>query len=371
MKKLIILLAVILLVIIVVIFSGKDSRTSVSETAVGIAWNCDSDDEIRLSDIADTVSLLPLETTKQSLIGEVSKLVSGKDAFYILDKNYMSGIFVFKSQTGQFVCRIGKVGNGPGEYNRIDDFSLDENQQVIYALCDKNKIITYTLSGDLVAEQTLPFFASAMEFWNETFYFVVNDKDNSNLIVTDKNLKVVSSYFPNSEYGNKQRVLVHPFQKTENGVYYRRFLDNNMYKINQKGELSLAYKIDLGANSFSLDEAKSLTLEEMKEKLKSSRCHIKYFTENSQYALIVFHDNNIPYLSVYDKREGTSKTSSLELPIDNFLGMEYVLPEYVSSNDEFIVVVAPEQANELASRVDMPHVSEDSNPVLYILHAKK
>ena len=144
-----------------------------------------------------------------------------------------------------------------------------------------------------------------------------------------------------------------------------------MYKINQKGELSLAYKIDLGTNSFSLDEAKSLTLEEMKEKLKSSRCHIKYFTENSQYALIVFHDNNIPYLSVYDKREGTSKTSSLELPIDNFLGMEYVLPEYVSSNDEFIVVTAPEQANELASKVDMPHVSEDSNPVLYILHAKK
>ena len=99
----------------------------------------------------------------------------------------------------------------------------------------------------------------------------------------------------------------------------------------------------------------------------------RVLVENNDESLSAVEDPESYLQQVEDDSswEGTSKTSSLELPIDNFLGMEYVLPEYVSSNDEFIVVVAPEQANELASKVDMPHVSEDSNPVLYILHAKK
>ena len=220
-KKIILLfIAIAILFVLGGIFClKKNTQTSPIQSNKAILWDCDSNDKILLSEMADTFSLLPLETIDRSLMGEISKLVFSGDSFYVLDRNYMSAIFSFNTQTGKFIEKIGAIGNGPGEYNRIYDFSIDEKNQVIYVLGNKEKIMTYTLSGEFKTEKKLPFYATALEAFDDKFCFVCEDEERNNLIVTDKDLHIISSYFPNKQYGNNLRILIHPFQKTDSGVF--------------------------------------------------------------------------------------------------------------------------------------------------------
>ena len=275
------------------------------ETSADISvfqWTCEDEADFRLSEIIDSVSFIPIETNNDVLIGEINKLVFHDNFLYILDSNYTTTLYIFDSQTGQFIQKIRKIGNGPGEYNTIQDFSINEKEGCIYLLCDKEKVFTYTLSGEFISEGKLPFYATAIEFFNDKFCFVCEDDDKGNLIVTDRKYNIESSHFPNKEYGDNMRILVHPFQKTKKGILYRRFLDNNIYRIDSRGEISLLYQINLGTNLLEIDNVKSFTSAELKFEMKYKRCHIKYFTENDNHSIIYFFDKNEPYISVYNKK---------------------------------------------------------------------
>lgn len=104
-KKIILLfIAIAILFVLGGIFClKKNTQTSPIQSNKAILWDCDSNDKILLSEMADTFSLLPLETIDRSLMGEISKLVFSGDSFYVLDRNYMSAIFSFNTQTGKFI----------------------------------------------------------------------------------------------------------------------------------------------------------------------------------------------------------------------------------------------------------------------------
>ena len=78
--------------------------------------------EISISDIYKSIKIIPLEKTKESLIGGIYKLIAWEQKFYVLDKSTQS-IFIFDN-TGHFLNKIAKHGNGPGEYYSIDDFEI-------------------------------------------------------------------------------------------------------------------------------------------------------------------------------------------------------------------------------------------------------
>ena len=154
---------------------------------------------------------------------------------------------------------------------------------------------------------------------------------------------------------------------------YRRFLDNNIYRIDSKGEISLLYQINLGTNSLEIDNVKSFTNEELKSEMKYKRCHIKYFTENDHYAIIYFFDKNEPYISVYNKKSQKAKTSLLESVTDDLGHKKLPLLEYVSNQNDFVVILQPTEINDATPLKEniKESISEDANPILYILHAKK
>lgn len=370
-KKIIFAIAVLSLIILVIFLSKKEHQVEI-QTTDAILWDCENETDIHLSEIIDSTSFIPIETNENALIGEISKLTFYNNFFFILDCNYTATLYVFESNTGKFVRKIGRIGSGPGEYNRIYDFSIDEKEKIIYLLCDKEKVISYTLSGLFIAETKISFYATAIEFFNDKFHFVCEDDNKDNLIITDKKYNIISSYFPNKEYGENGRILVHPFQKTKKGILYRRFLDNNIYKINANGEVSLLYQIDLGTNLLKIDNIKSLTPTELKSELKQKRCHIKYFVENDNYAIIYFFDKNKPYVSIYNKNSKEVKTSLLQSVTDNFIHKKFPLFEYISDQNDFIIILQPNEINDAVPLKNniKESISEDSNPILYILHSK-
>ena len=91
--------------------------------------------------------IIPLETTDESIIGEINKLEIVHDTLYILDDD-QDMIFLF-DKTGKYITRIADIGRGPQEYLGIKDFHIDDS--IIYVAADQNqKIFCYNLQGDFL-----------------------------------------------------------------------------------------------------------------------------------------------------------------------------------------------------------------------------
>lgn len=331
-----------------------------------------SDETFKLSDIASSFSIIPLETNDSCLIGEISKLDFFNEKIFVLDKIYSARLFVF-SKDGRFLYDIGRRGAAPNEYIQINDFSIDRKKNIIYVLCDKKKVFSYTLSGQYIGQIELNFFADAMENKDDSFYFVCDQVKRGNLIVTDMKGNVKYEDFANEQMGENLLMLIHPFLLRDSLLLYRRYLDNNIYKI-CPDKPRVTYKVDFGKNSIELNDLKNLSHQKVKNKLAYSRGKIKYFIENQDYMQILFFDSNVPCISIYDKKKSINGVYFFKNYIDDLSGLSSPLFEFVTEQDEFVAVIQPSVIGEIDKLTEMGQaifktvdLSDDNNPILYIV----
>ena len=98
---------------------------------------------ILLSQIADDIEYIPLETTNECLLdGTLRNIVITEKEIFIFD--YNKG-YRF-TRNGKFINSIGKKGQGPGEYIRPMDMAVDTVNQWVYFM-DRIGIVTYDYSG--------------------------------------------------------------------------------------------------------------------------------------------------------------------------------------------------------------------------------
>lgn len=339
--------------------------------------NCSkiTDDTFKLSDIASSFSIIPLETNDSCLIGEISKLEFFNENIFVLDKTYSARLFVF-SKNGKFLYDIGKRGTAPDEYIQINDFSISRKKNLIYVLCDKKKVFSYSLSGQYMGQIALDLSADAMEYQDDSFYFICDQVKRGNLIVTDMKGNVKYEDFANEHMGENLFMLIHPFLRRDSTLLYRRYLDNNIYEIDSD-KSTVRYKVDFGKNKIELDDLKDIPHQKVKDKLTYSRGKIKYLVENKDYMQAVFFDNNMPCISVYDKKNTINNVYFFKNYIDDLSGLPSPLFEFVTERNEFVAVIQPSIIREMDDLTEMGQmvfrnvdVSDDSNPILYIIKTK-
>lgn len=362
--------------IFAILSSCSKHRSVMSEDkALDIDCSEIADKAFNLSEIVSSFSIIPLETNDTCLIGEVSKLEFYKDEILILDKIYSDRLFVFNKE-GKYLRDIGRRGAGPDEYMQINDFSIDKKNNIIYVLCDKKKVFFYSLSGQYMGRTDVDFFADAMEYKDNRFYFLCDRMNRGNLIVTDMKGTIKYEDFPNEQMGDNLLMLIHPFLQRDSTLLYTRYLDNNIYEIHLDTS-KVAYKVNFGKDEIAFDDLKDIPHQKVKDKLAHSRGKIKYLIENKDYMQMLFFDNNIPCIAVYNKRNRTNSVHFFKNYIDDLTGLPSSLFEYVTERDEFVAVVQPsivgeienltEKGQEVFKSVDM---SEDSNPILYLVKTK-
>ena len=71
--------------------------------------------ELPFSAFVDTIELIPLETTEDNLIGEITRVIFNNGKYYIRSTNGMQNpkLFVF-NENGKYIQKISKQGVGPG-----------------------------------------------------------------------------------------------------------------------------------------------------------------------------------------------------------------------------------------------------------------
>ena len=135
----------------------KDKKNMESDI---ITVNLDERDEISTKDLFSEIQLIPLETTPESLIRNITQIKFFEDRYYIHDYS-RSQIFVFDRE-GHFQFALKDKGNRPGEYLILTDFAIDTTRRNLVVLCAvSNALFFYDLGGKFIEKKKLPEIAGA------------------------------------------------------------------------------------------------------------------------------------------------------------------------------------------------------------------
>ena len=154
-----------------------------------------------LSEIAEEITAIELELTNESLINSsyIKGVIASEDNLIIADLNK---VFVF-SKDGKFIRSIGSRGQGPGEYNYIQNMAIDEKNKRLFIISSPDrKIITYDLNGNSSKGISAPWgYPEGINYINEELW-ILCDKfaedsnglySNTALYRLDDDLRAVDS----------------------------------------------------------------------------------------------------------------------------------------------------------------------------------
>lgn len=123
------------------------------------------------------LSVLFLPTADSLLINEINRVHNTKEFVYLSDA---SAVYKF-SYDGEFVDKIEKQGEGPGEYLNITDFQVDGNDN-IWILCrNSKKMGLYSWDDELIRQIKLDVWVENIRFHNGSMLlYTGNEAENSN-----------------------------------------------------------------------------------------------------------------------------------------------------------------------------------------------
>ncbi len=272
-----------------------------------------------ISTIIDTVKFVKLELSEKSIIGNINKVVIYNDLIYILD-NQTYSIFVFNLE-GKFIFKISKVGNGPGEYKRLDFFDIDnKNDQIVLTDLLGYWILRYDLIGNYISRKKIPFWLEGVAPVSEKGYIVyANYRDNKrifeqeyNILYLDSTMKITKAYFPyNSSDFYNPRIL---FSTPQYGSFYtynkkRYFFSpykTQVYQVADEG-LIPKYSFDFDGKNFNEEYL------DQKTRLKDYMDFGDFYKlgnilENDNFVIFSFYEESTPigHFGYYSKNSGTT-----------------------------------------------------------------
>lgn len=113
-----------------------------------------------LSEVANNISYIPLETNDSCVIGQVQKLLIRGEFILVFD-GLLKNILLFSEQ-GKFIRKISSLGKGPFEYSGIQFITMNASGDRIYIGTFDRKIKVFDISGNLKQVINLDSFADEM-----------------------------------------------------------------------------------------------------------------------------------------------------------------------------------------------------------------
>lgn len=214
-------------------------------------------DQVSLFDIFSHVEVIPLETTEESLIKGVNKLIFHDDIHYILD--YRNSEILLFDTNGKYINKISDRGDGPKQYLNISDFEIDDaNSQISVLAPVNNSMYEYDLEGDFAAKYKLPnimgAYRSFISLNKDTIVYFTFDYDNRIKLYSKSENRIVKELFPEKEnILNNFSNYIFPYAN-----YLHRSASNTLYKIENKGAIIDGYTWDFGKLNNSISQLRDI-----------------------------------------------------------------------------------------------------------------
>lgn len=286
------------------------------------------------SKLVDTIEYIQLETTNNSLIGQIDKVILSKDFIFILDSYSTGSIYKF-SRNGEFIQLISRNGKGPGEYIVPIDITITKNSLYILDGSSK-KVIQFDLQNcEFIEENRLDFFANKIMAMNNQFVFVEGQRGKK-AVITDKEFNVINKQFDFNFINAKDYPL--PFHVMNDTILYRMYLNDTLYFLDNQ-EFKPKYIINLGKKQFNTKNYKSLESEKRfvsNDDVFDFEANLKYFGETSSHIYFTYTYQNIFNIILYDKKSKKHQAFSYN-SVENDITFEKYAPLIIgSTHNSFI-----------------------------------
>ena len=209
----------------------------------------------------DKIELIPLETTDNSLISYIEKYDYFEGKHYIFDGSQYI-LFIF-DENGNYLNRIAKKGQGPGEYRFIYDCAINPQKGQIEMLSPDRFIYCYDFNGihkktyDLTSVN--PFGIQQFQILDDEEYIIwapPYDGEDGLHVISQETGKSLNSFWQDIYIINSWSSNV--FYKFNNEVYFSLPLYNAVYKVKKEG-LEEAYEWYFGEKTMDIKRHKIST----------------------------------------------------------------------------------------------------------------
>jgi hypothetical protein len=290
--------------IILILIAGCDSGDKKdNQTAQNIITLSDSelDKQYKASDIFADITLIPLETSDESIIGSVYKITIIDSIIYILDDKSMS-LLLFDMH-GHFVSKIHRRGNGPNEYVCAEDFTVMKNKDILI-LDEYKKLLHFKNDGTPYKTYHTSFIADALEPLNDTLIVFNGSSFEDRVIIWNiTNGKVEKSFIKyHDKHGGR---IFKPLIRYYDSIYFTRPLSSMIYKVTAE-QLTEQWFIDFGKRNITDD--KIVKIEYGIPAIYPDIMEMFKFTETKTHVMFSFQvedlKDGMPYFVYYSKSTG-------------------------------------------------------------------
>ena len=402
----------------VLIGSCTKSIVSTDLSVIPVASEVGKYEILNISDYASSISYIPLETNDNALIYEsISQIIYEREQFIILD--LLQSCMVF-NKNGRYLHNLGKRGLGPEEYLVIRNISL-YGDSIFLHTTSPTKIRIYHSDGsliDILKPDSIPerYNLYAIWFLNPQVYLsdVVTMAANHStasypralLLQEENNQLIINREYPyvyiEKEIGGfSDSYEVATVYRFKDQIRTYKAINDTVFTVGSDLEMDKAYVFDFGKY-----RASSKWMFEMAQNKLPIYIWPLNIMESSHYLFIEFFFGNFaPELFEYLSRQGTpnerksidyrvfglfdKRTGKLKLmnqPIKKKFGFKndidggpVIWPLYISSNDELVFAVQPEEFMDCYKKVINPSaeltdiakkIKLDDNPIVIITHLK-
>ena len=283
------------------------------------------DQQLLLSEIADSIEIISLEQTDESDIAHINRIISYKDYYYIFQTiMFSNGSVLVFDKDGRFVRRIDKKGGGPGEYVDLHDMAIDSYRDELVLMTQPKGVFRYTLEGEYIDKVDAAFANNLMVDGNGNYYVTPSCYDNAPyrlLMVNDEDSiaygKVEKKHFVRVN----QYFISNELEDYNGRIYYSYPLCDSIFDITGGRKTPFLY-IDYNGRNLPIDElfeeGKSLKAVS-KDKARYSECpRTDMFRITDDFLYVGSRDEEKhAFISLYSFKTG--KTLSAHTLVDDVL----------------------------------------------------
>ncbi len=349
----------------------------------------DGEQQLNVSEFADTVLYIPLETSSESLIRRITQvqLIGNRILLNCFDK------LLLYSKSGKFIRQIGKKGKGPGEYLIIFGFDVI-NDTILISTTGKRSLLKYSFQGNFLGEQ--PTNSSWVNFsiTPENNIIEYNNTIEA-LIFFDQKFNVIDTVFIDNNVSAKRAIYTWWdtfdtfFQKGTQKLFFTNYMSDTIWDISS-GKKNIGYILNIGDKILPKKyQVEFFNGDSERFKRMAAPFQKVNLVETSKY-LFLFQkgwiENNIHSIYIHDRIRNVTRKFETPYIFDDLVGYQNLIPRYSASNC-IIATINPVELKESMKNKrsiskaeediqsplwlkQMEQVNENDNPILVLMQVR-
>jgi hypothetical protein len=253
-------LITLLFVISLFLFSCKQQPKVSQYNGISEEIELSLENQIVHRNIIDKHEYVKLETNDDCIIGRISQILFMDSLMVIADNESANAVYVF-DMSGKFKCKIGSMGQGPGEYTTQWYVTLTpDKQQIVIEDIMQHKFLHFSSTGKLEYSEHKSFMLNSYEYLANGYKAfdvscmkdpAMGELQENTLIVTDENNKVIygacTDFYSDKFTAIMNGNILGSLRKFDNVVYSSPNFSNEIYEIRDTAAI-LKYTINIPEN---------------------------------------------------------------------------------------------------------------------------